>query len=56
MEKETFTLSDMKELREKTIQKWKEQGLLDGLANGDVKKNIAELYECRKCEYTEKEK
>lgn len=37
----------MKLLRLKTILKWLDSGLLEGL-HGPIKKNIAELYECCK--------
>lgn len=37
-------LSQMKEMREKTIKKWKDSGLLDGLT-GECKPNIALLLE-----------
>lgn len=38
-------LQHMKQIREQTMKKWTEAGFLDGIT-GDVKENIAKMYEC----------
>lgn len=54
MEK-NILLSEVKDIREKTIKKWKELGLLDGL-KPDIKEDIAKLYECCKSSPLEEDK
>lgn len=49
-------LSEVKDIREKTIKKWKESGWLDGIVKGDIKNNIAELYECCKSSSLDEDK
>ena len=44
--KKESSLEHMKAIREQTIKKWQESGLLDGLTNDGKKINIAELFEC----------
>jgi hypothetical protein len=39
------TIGRMNETREQTMKRWSELGFLEGLT-GDVKTNIAQMYEC----------
>jgi signal transduction protein with GAF and PtsI domain len=42
---EEITLKQLREIREATIKRWKESGLLDGLT-GNIKENVASMFEC----------